>query len=170
MAHFQWNTSKSSIFQNEKCSNDISSFNLGNMKKCPTSNLFALIHWIQNFYFQERARTSARGARSLNQPKKWKMDFWKNTIFCLARNARASARAHIWCTPMHSPDPGDTFWLPDCYSSLKIGENRIGWNLVKNRIFVEKSWFFLKIFEIFENEPTSWKSIFTNFWARIAIK
>ena len=115
---FGWKWANFRSFSIEKCSNDINSFNFGDMKKFPCLNLVTLIYRIQIFCFGERARISARGARSLNQPKKWK--FWifsKKSIFCLALRARASARAKIWCTPMHSPDSRDNFWLLDCYSS-----------------------------------------------------
>ena len=114
--------------------------------------LYICSSWSTEFkYFilgSARAFPRAARARWMSQ-KSEKSEFSKKCIFALARSARASARVNIWCALMYSPDPGDIFWLLDCYSSFKIGENRIWWNLVKNRIFVEKNWFFFEIFRNF---------------------
>ena len=128
--------------------------------------LYICSSWSTEFkYFilgSARAFPRAARARWMSQ-KSEKSEFSKKCIFALARSARASARVNIWCAPMYSPDPGDAFWLLDCYSSSKIGENRFAWSwlIFENfEKFQKKSIFFNKN-SIFDKISSN--SIFTNF-------
>ena len=107
----------------------------------------------------------ARRALAKSSKKVENVDFPKKAYFVWR-----AERAHMQCAPMYSPDPGDAFWLLDCYSSSKIGENRFAWswlifenfeNFQKKSIFFNKNSIFDKI---------SSDSIFTNVLAIIAIK
>ena len=130
-----------------------------------------MIKQIQWRALKVRARGCARGNRAHTQPmllKRWKyisLKIKKNIeistktqirniqLGVSAVSARATARAHFWCTSLHLSDHLDDFWRLDCECILKSHKNMQIWKQTKKIKILTffKNFNFLKIFQHFQN-------------------